>query len=61
MGIKRDMIRMIAIIHNQGCRITRWKLTDNQAHALAPSKFFYDQMLAGKAQFFSIPVKVIDT
>lgn len=60
MGIKRDMIKLNTELRKQGCRITRWKLTDNQAKALAPSKFFYDRMLAGKAFFFAIPVKVID-
>ena len=58
MGIRRDMIKLNMVVRKQGCRITRWKLTATQAKALSPNMHFYDRMLAGKAQFFAIQVKV---
>lgn len=58
MGIRRDMVKLMATVHHQGCRIKRWKLTEQQARALAPNMHFFDRMLEGKAQFFAIPIKV---
>ena len=58
--ILREMSRIARWAKIQHVRITRWKLTHEQANDITYSIADFERLLDGKQIFLGIPIKVLD-